>query len=51
LPGLLRQGLLSGLSDAAVPFPTPEMPMFAIWHIRHQNDPVHQWLRQTLFDD
>ena len=51
LPGLLRQGQLSGLSDAAVPIPTPEMPMYAIWHIRHQNDAVHQWLRQTLFDD
>lgn len=50
LPGLLRHGMLSGLSDVPVPVPTPEMPMYAIWHVRHQGDPVHQWLRQTLFD-
>jgi len=49
LPGLLRQSLLRGLADAPVPFETPEMPMYAIWHIRHQQDPVHSWLRQHLF--
>ena len=48
LPGLLRQGLLRGLADAAVPFETPEMPMYAIWHVRHQQDPVHIWLREQL---
>jgi len=49
LPGLLRQSLLRGLADAPVPFETPEMPMYAIWHVRHQQDPVHIWLRQHLF--
>jgi DNA-binding transcriptional LysR family regulator len=49
LPGLLRQGLLRGLADAPVPFDTPEMPMYAIWHVRHQQDPVHRWLRAQLF--
>lgn len=49
LPGLLRQSLLRGLADAPVPMTTPEMPMFAIWHVRHQQDPVHVWLRQQLF--
>lgn len=49
LPGLLRQSLLRGLADAAPPFDTPEMPMYAIWHIRHQQDPVHIWLREHLF--
>lgn len=49
LPGLLREGLLHGLSDAAVPFDTPSMPMYAIWHLRHQDDPVHRWLRDRLF--
>jgi DNA-binding transcriptional LysR family regulator len=48
LPGLLRQGLLRGLADAPVPFDTPEMPMYAIWHVRHQQDPVHMWLREQL---
>ena len=49
LPGLLRQSLLRGLADAPTPFDTPEMPMYAIWHIRHQQDPVHIWLRERLF--
>ena len=48
LPGLLRQSLLRGLADAPVPFDTPEMPMYAIWHVRHQQDPVHIWLREQL---
>ena len=50
LPGLLRLGLLRGLADAPVPFDTPEMPMYAIWHMRHQNEPVHVWLREQLFN-
>ena len=49
LPGLLRQGLLRGLADAPVPFETPAMPMYAVWHLRHQHDPVHTWLRTHLF--
>jgi DNA-binding transcriptional LysR family regulator len=50
LPGLLRQGLLRGLADAPLPFETPDMPMYAIWHLRHQQDPVHIWLREQLFN-
>lgn len=50
LPGLLRTGLLRGLSDASVPVKTPAMPMYAIWHLRHQQDPVHAWLRKQLAD-
>lgn len=50
LPGLLSRGLLQGLDDAPVPVKTPEMPMYAIWHVRHQHDPVHSWLRQCLLD-
>ena len=49
LPGLLRQGQLRGLADAATPVTTPAMPMFAIWHLRHQNDPMHAWLRDCLW--
>jgi DNA-binding transcriptional LysR family regulator len=50
LPGRLRQGLLRGLADAPTPFKTPTMPMFAAWHVRHQDDPAHAWLRQCLFE-
>ena len=24
------------------------MPMYMVWHLRHQHDPVHRWLRQEL---
>ena len=50
LPGLLRTGLLHGLADAPVPLPTPRMPMYAIWHVRHRDDPMHAWLRQCLLE-
>lgn len=50
LPGLLSRGLLQGLDDAPVPVKTPDMPMYAIWHVRHQHDPVHAWLRQCLLE-
>ena len=50
LPGLLSRGLLQGLADAPVPLKTPDMPMYAIWHVRHQHDPVHSWLRQCLLE-
>lgn len=48
LPGLLRASLLRGLATAAPPCPTPPMPMFMLWHQRHQADPMHQWLRDEL---
>lgn len=48
LPGLLRSGLLSELADAEVPVPCPLMPMYMIWHLRYQVDPMHQWLRSEL---
>lgn len=47
-PGLLTRGLLAGLALSELPLPGPEMPMFAIWHLRHQHDRVHQWLRVQL---
>lgn len=49
-PGRLVQGLMHGLAAADLPLPAPEMPMYAIWHLRHQQDPTHQWLRRQLDD-
>jgi DNA-binding transcriptional LysR family regulator len=48
VPGLLQHHLMRGLANAKVPVPCPEMPMYMIWHLRHQQDPAHQWLRQQL---
>lgn len=47
-PTLLRCELLRGFALASVPTPTPELPMYMVWHQRHQADPVHQWLRGAL---
>jgi DNA-binding transcriptional LysR family regulator len=48
LPGLLRVHALRGLALAPVPLPCPAMPMYLIWHLRHQADPLHQWLRREI---
>lgn len=48
VPGLLQNHLMRDLASAPVPVPCPEMPMYMIWHQRHQQDPAHQWLRQQL---
>jgi DNA-binding transcriptional LysR family regulator len=51
-PGRLRDGVLRGLADAPVPVsaPLPPLAMFMVWHLRHQQDPLHRWLRQTLVE-
>lgn len=48
MPGLLSHGALRGLASVPVPLPTPAMPMYMIWHRRHQTDPVQRWLRDQL---
>jgi DNA-binding transcriptional LysR family regulator len=48
VPGLLRVEQLRGLAHAPLPFDCPRMPMYMMWHVRHQADPMHQWLRSTL---
>ena len=48
LPTLLGRGVLRGLAVAPGPVPTPPMPMYLVWHRRHQADPAHQWLRAEL---
>ena len=47
-PALLARGALRGLASAPAPLPTPELPMYAVWHQRHQADPVQRWLRTQL---
>ena len=48
VPGLMREHLMRGLQDAEVPVPCPTMPMYMIWHLRHQQDMAHRWLRTQL---
>lgn len=47
-PALLQLGLMRCLASAAVPLACPSMPMYMIWHLRHQHDPAHRWLRAEL---
>jgi DNA-binding transcriptional LysR family regulator len=49
-PSLLHRALLRDFALIDVPTPTPELPMYLVWHLRHQADPVHQWLRRSLED-
>nr|WP_310374545.1 LysR family transcriptional regulator [Rhodoferax ferrireducens] len=48
VPGLLGQGMLQGFASCALPLPCPSLPMYMLWHLRHQHDPVQRWLRQSL---
>ena len=50
VPGLLHQHLMRGLAHTKAPVPCPEMPMYMIWHLRHQQDPAHRWLRNLIED-
>ena len=47
-PSLLAGGALRGLASGPVPRATPAMPMYMVWHVRHQTDPVHRWWRAEL---
>lgn len=47
-PSLLQRHLLRDLASAEVPLPCPTLPMFMVWHLRHQHDAAHRWLREQL---
>jgi DNA-binding transcriptional LysR family regulator len=47
-PALLATGALRGLASAEVPVPTPSLPMYMVWHRRHQADPVQRWVRDAM---
>lgn len=47
-PGLLARHTLARLASCPPPVPCPTMPMYAIWHLRYQQDSAHRWLRSLL---
>ena len=47
-PGMLVRHTMAGLASCEPPVPCPAMPMYALWHARHQSDPAHRWLREQL---
>lgn len=48
LPSLLHTGLMREFAKAPLPFRFPELPIYMVWHRRHQIDPAHKWLRGEL---
>lgn len=47
-PSLLAGRFLAGFGRSEVPTPCPPLPMYLIWHRRHQDDAAHRWLREQL---
>ena len=47
-PSLLARHMLRDLASAKVPIACPKMPMYLVWHMRHQHSHAHQWLRQQV---
>lgn len=48
LPGALRIESLREFASCEPPFECPELPMYMVWHVRHQHDPLHRWVREEL---
>ncbi len=47
-PSRLAAGALRGLATAPLPVPAARLPMYAVWHVRRQDDPAHRWVREAL---
>jgi len=48
VPGLLQSHMLRDLASVDVPLSCPKLPMYMVWHLRHQHSAAHLWLRRTL---
>jgi DNA-binding transcriptional LysR family regulator len=49
-PSLLGRYMLRDLASAKVPVTCPKLPMYLVWHMRHQHNHAHAWLRQQIED-
>ncbi|WGZ94378.1 MAG: LysR family transcriptional regulator [Candidatus Thiothrix putei] len=47
-PSMLRIEALAEFSVIIPPFNLPPVPLFMLWHTRHQSDSAQQWLRTQL---
>lgn len=47
-PSLMAQGLLRDFASVPMPLPCPGLPMYLVWHRRHQQDAAHRWLREQI---
>ena len=50
VPGLMARQSMDGLASCEPPVACPRMPMYALWHARHQEDAAHRWVRGELVE-
>ncbi|AMO24685.1 LysR family transcriptional regulator [Ramlibacter tataouinensis] len=50
VPSLLARQTLADFASCDPPMPCPTLPMYALWHVRFQQDPAHRWLLAQLFE-
>jgi DNA-binding transcriptional LysR family regulator len=48
LPSLMRLGIMRGFGVAPLPCKISAMPMYLVWHRRHDEDPGHRFVRAEL---
>lgn len=48
LPSLMRLGIMSGFGVAPLPCAISPLPMYIVWHRRHDEDPAQRFLRAEL---
>ena len=48
--GRMSEISLKALADSPLPFETPKLNIYMVWHRRFKNDPAHIWLRQLVVD-
>lgn len=48
LPGALRVEALRDFASCEPPFECLALPMYMVWHVRHQHDPLQRWVREEL---
>ena len=41
-------GFVSQLASHVLPFELPSIDVSMLWHRRHQHEPAHAWLRDTV---
>lgn len=49
-PSLLGRHMLRELASTKVPVACPKLPMYLVWHMRHQHNHAHGWLRKQIED-
>jgi DNA-binding transcriptional LysR family regulator len=48
VPSLMRTGIMRGFGVMPLPCKIPPMPLYVVWHRRHQDDPAQRFLRAEL---